>query len=66
MESAASGSDMILGGLSGEFVTTDAGKDYSMRWLRVDKDYVPFLGLKFKEGRNLTKANEVLVNEKFL
>ncbi len=66
VESAASGSDMILGGLSGEFVTTDAGKDYSMRWLRVDKDYVPFLGLKFKEGRNLTKANEVLVNEKFL
>ncbi|MEI3261461.1 MAG: hypothetical protein V8S11_05935 [Flavonifractor plautii] len=43
VESAASGSDMILGGLSGEFVTTDAGKDYSMRWLRVDKDYVPFL-----------------------
>lgn len=66
VESLASGSDVILGGLSGEFVTTDAGKGYSMRWLEVDKDYIPLLELKLKEGRNLAKTEEVLVNEKFL
>lgn len=66
VERVASGSDILLGGLSGEFVTTDAGKGYSMRWLEVDKDYVPLLELKLKEGRNLAKPEEVLVNEKFL
>lgn len=66
VESAASGSNIFLDGLSGEVLTNAAGHDVSLRWMQADKDYIPFLGLKMKEGRNMAKDGEVVVNEKFL
>lgn len=37
-----------------------------MRNNEIDKDYLPFLGIKLKEGRNLKQKDEVVVNRKFL
>ena len=37
-----------------------------MRGNAIDKDYLPFVGIKLKEGRNLKQQDEVVVNRKFL
>ena len=66
VEAVASSSLPLYEGMSGCYVTTESGKQYSMRNNEIDKDYLPFLGIKLKEGRNLKQKDEVVVNRKFL
>lgn len=66
VEAVASSSLPLYEGMSGCHVTTESGKQYSMRNNEIDKDYLPFLGIKLKEGRNLKQKDEVVVNRKFL
>ena len=59
-EAVASSSLPLYEGMSGCHVTTESGKQYSMRNNEIDKDYLPFLGIKLKEGRNLKQKDEVV------
>lgn len=66
VESVASSSIPLYEGMSGCLVSTESGKQYSMRENSIDKDYLPFIGIKLKEGRNLKQKDEIVVNRKFL
>jgi FixJ family two-component response regulator/ABC-type antimicrobial peptide transport system permease subunit len=66
VEAVASSSLPLYEGMSGCQVTTESGNQYSMRGNAIDKDYLPFVGIKLKEGRNLKQQDEVVVNRKFL
>lgn len=66
VEDAASCAQPLIIGLSGEVIETDNGQQISVRGNYFDKDYLPFAGLKLKEGRALEKKGDILVNETLL
>lgn len=66
VESVASSSLPLYEGMSGCLVSTESGKQYSMRGNSIDKDYLSSVGIKLKEGRNLQQKGEIVVNQKFL
>lgn len=54
-------------GLSGDFVGDYGGKMlFSTRFNQCDYNYVPLLGIKIKEGKNLDGPGQVLVNEEYV
>lgn len=66
VEDAASCDQPLMVGLSGIIVTADNGQQISVRCNLFDKYYLPFAGLKLKEGKNVEKKGDILVNESFL
>jgi len=53
-------------GLSGDFVGEYGGKMlFSARFNFCDYNYVPILGIKIKEGKNIDGPDQVLINEEY-
>jgi putative ABC transport system permease protein len=54
-------------GLSGDFVGDHDGKMlFSSRFNLCDYDYIPILGIKIKEGKNMDGPGQALVNEEYV
>ncbi len=53
-------------GMSGDFVGTGDKMLFSTRFNYIDYKYIPLLGIKIKEGKNIDGPNQVLVNEEYV
>ena len=52
--------------LSGMIISTDAGKELSVRYNSISKDYLPFIGVELKEGRLPNSIEDIIVNEELV
>ena len=57
---------LLFDGMSGMIISTDAGKELSVRWNSVSADYLPFIELELKEGRLPNNTEDIIVNEEFV
>lgn len=39
---------------------------FTSRWNSFDKDYLPLMGIRIKEGKNIDADNQILINEAFV
>lgn len=67
VESMASAGGNMMGFGAAKLVTDNqGGNGFYPRNTTFDKDFVPFIGLRLREGHNLTGNDQLLVNRKFV
>lgn len=68
VESIASSGLPLIGGYSGwaGVASADNSQDLFPRYTTYDKDYLSLMGIRLKEGKNMERKGEILVNETFV